>query len=60
MLDHFQDIVKNTSKKYQSLLPDFLDYARKNSKKRAIIIFSDFLDMSDEDTKVLSFLDSIH
>lgn len=60
MLDHFQDIVRNTNKKYQSLLPDFLDYARKNSKKRAIIVFSDFLDISDEDTKVLSFLDSIH
>lgn len=60
ILDHFQDIVKNTNKKYQSLLPDFLDYARKNSKKRAIIVFSDFLDISDEDTKVLSFLDSIH
>lgn len=60
LLDHFQSIIQNTNKKYQSLLPEFLDYSRKLSKKRAIIVFSDFLDMSDENTKIMSFLDSIH
>ncbi len=60
LLDHFQLLTKTTNKKYQSLLPEFLDYSRKNSKKRAIIIFSDFLDTSEENDKVLSFLDSIH
>ena len=60
MLDHFQDVIKNTNKKYNSLLPEFLDSTRKNAKKRAIIIFSDFLDISDEDTKILSYLDSVH
>ncbi len=60
MLDHFQDIIKNTNKKYNSLLPEFLDYARKNAKKRAIIVFSDFLDIADDDAKILSYLDSVH
>lgn len=60
LLDYFQDSVKHTNKRHQTLLPEFLDYSRKMPKKRAIIIFSDFLDIWLEDTKILSFLDSVH
>lgn len=60
LLDYFKDSVKHTNKKYQTLLPEFLDYARKNSQKRAMIVFADFLDIWSDDVKILSFLDSIH
>ena len=60
LLDHFHSIIPNTNKRHQSLLPEFLDYSRKLSKKRAIIVFSDFLDVSDEDSKIMSFLNSVH
>lgn len=49
-----------TTKKYQTALPQFFDLAKKNTKKRAMIIFSDFLDVSEDQRHLLKYFDKEH
>ncbi len=61
--DAFQKIlatIKNTKKRYQSRLKNFLQEAMQVKEKRVIVIFSDFLAMDEEDVKLLKYLKKQH
>lgn len=59
-LQQFPKIVKQTPNHYISTLPFFLQQTKKIRKRRAIIIFSDFLDIKDTDIKILNMLHKEH
>ncbi len=52
--------VKKTKPYYTSRLHDFLRTAVKNKKRRALVLFSDFLTMDDEAKQLISYLRKHH
>lgn|GEM_PF-966876 len=59
-IGYLQQSLHRIAKSYRTALPQFLNIAKKNTKKRAIVIFSDFLDIAENDLHVLKHFDKEH
>jgi len=59
-LKKFPDIIKKIPRKYFSSVRDFVEISKKKKKRRAILIFSDFLDLEEKDIKIIKHLDKEH
>jgi uncharacterized protein (DUF58 family) len=55
-LNNLKDCTNNSTKKYISNIDNILNYEKKITKKHIIIIFSDFLNVSDNNIKLLKLL----
>jgi hypothetical protein len=56
-IDQIYKITHKTIPVYNTWISHFLDTQKTNKHKRAIVIFSDFLDLSYDDKKTLKYLD---
>lgn len=59
-LHQFPQYLKKIPRRYQSSVPSFLQKAKAKKKKRAIVIFSDFLDIDEKDRRILKQLEKDH
>lgn len=59
-IDTLYKLVKHTPKQYKSWLENFIKIAKENKKRRAIVIFSDFLEVSNKDKNVLEYFEKEH
>lgn len=59
-IDTLMHLIKKSPKIYRSHLSKFLEDAKKNTKRRAIVIFSDFLDVSENDMHTLHYFMKEH
>jgi hypothetical protein len=48
------------SKSYRTALPQFLNLAKTNTRRRALVIFSDFLDVAENELHLLKYFDREH
>ena len=63
IMDTFHTILKTvhtTKPRYTSLLQSFLQLAASRKSRRAIVIFSDFLTLDEEQKKLIHYLDQHH
>lgn len=59
-IDTLNKLVRHTPKRYQSWLDKFIQIAKENKKRRAMVIFSDFLEVSSTDKNVLEYFAREH
>ncbi|NCO98316.1 hypothetical protein GW864_04070, partial [bacterium] len=59
-IEELQWIVKRMSKSYRTALSQFLNLAKTNTKRRAVVIFSDFLDVEENELHLLKHFDKEH
>jgi len=59
-IEQLQKSLRRIVKSYRTALPQFLNLSKRNTKKRAIVIFSDFLDVADNELHVIKHFDKEH
>lgn len=59
-LGQLQNSLRRIAKSYRTALPQFLNLAKMNNKKRALVIFSDFLDVNESERHLLKHFDIEH
>jgi len=59
-IEQLQKSLRRIAKSYRTALPEFLNLAKNNTRKRAVVIFSDFLDVAENDLHVLKHFDKEH
>lgn len=60
LLSRIPGILRKQKPKHTSILQDFIVHSKKNSKRRAIVIISDFLQIQEQDLRTLSYLHNEH
>ena len=59
-IEQLQKSLRRIAKSYRTALPEFLNLAKTNTRKRAVVIFSDFLDVEENELHVIKHFDKEH